>query len=529
VKGICDNRIGRFATLALREPSAVKTMAGRLANEGDRRAPTPLGNRQLAVTSPPSPVIEREAPAPRVEPSILSRAGSARFFQTLFFVYVIGTLAVMIFLIPPFMKADEPAHFQRTISVTNLDFTCTKSPNGNYYFVMKRKFVEAPERMHVWDVWIYRDVKFDTNWLKEDFSDPKYREEVFTFENCNLPAVGYLPTALGALAGKPFQNPLISLYLGRLAGAIFFVAVLIYALRITPSRYRPLLYLFGGLPTVLHQVSAVSYDPLHLSLFAIIFAFITKFAFEDQKIKPTHLLIFMAALVLAVNIRLLSYTPLLLLIGAVRPANISLDFGRYLRTAGAFMAGALMITLANILVYLPRVSTGFDPQGIDARRQLSFVLSNPLDFIAASYKTIDLHGDWLFKQGIGVFGWTDTPLAFFPYYSVAFVAGIIIYRLIERDELHLGWLQIASIMTASLLVIVLLFVSLYAIWTPVGGSFVDGLQGRYFIGLIPLGAFAVSQLAARIGKLRFVQLVVVVSMIVLFTNIVRSIDVRYYG
>jgi uncharacterized membrane protein len=481
-----------------------------------------------AVVSPQSEAVSVEADAaPRA--SVLAKLAALPFFEKLYFAYVIATLAVMVFLVPPFMKADEPAHFHRTISLTNFDVVCTADANGEYYFEMKRKWVEAPIEMHVWDVWIYKDVKFDTNWLRADFSDPKYQEPVFLYENCNLPPAGYLPSAIGVLAGKPFETPLVSLYLGRLAGAAFFLAALVFALHLAPPTYRPLLFLFGGLPTVLHQVSAVSYDPVQFALFAIIFALLTKFAVEDRLISRAYLLVFVGAVLWAINIRLLSYTPLILLLAAVRPANLSPDLGRSLRMMGTAMAGVLLITLAVGLVYLPRLGTGFSPQGIDAHEQLRSIISNPQDFAAVAYETVSREGEWLFKQLIGVFGWTDTPLAFFSFYGLTFVAAIVIYRTFEREALHLGALQIAALLAAVGLTIISLFVSLYAVWSPVGGDFIQGLQGRYFVGLLPLAVFGLAQLAARIGKLRFLQIAIVIAVVVLFSNIVKSIDVRYYG
>lgn len=499
-------------------------------NESTRHPAALPGNEPRIAALPPDAVIEREATTPKVrDRTLLSRLGSLSFYEKLFFAYVIATLGIMIFFVPPFMKADEPAHFHRAISLTNLDFVCTADANGNYYFEMKRKWIEAPIEMHVWDVWIYRDVKFDTSWLKTDFSDPKYDESVNFYEDCNLPPAGYLPTALGVLAGKPFENPLISLYLGRIAGAAFFFVALIIALRLAPPHYRPILYLFGGLPTVLHQVSAVSYDPVHLSLFAIIFALITKFAVEDRLIKPAYLLAFIGAILWAMNIRLLSYTPLILLLAAVRPANIAPDFSRYLRVIAGAGGGILLITAAFDLLYLPRIGTGYSPEGINAPDQLRFIVNNPFAFLAASYETISHEGDWLFRQGIGVFGWTDTPLAFFAFYGVTFVAGIIVYRVFEREDLRLGLFQTAALLLAVGLTVVSLFVSLYAVWSPVGGDIVLGLQGRYFAGLVPFAVLGLAQLAARIGKMRFVRIAIVIGALLLFVNIINSIDVRYYG
>jgi uncharacterized membrane protein len=281
---------------------------------------------------------------------------------------------------------------------------------------------------------------------------------------------------------------------------------------------------------VLHQVSAVSYDPVHLSLFAVIFALITKFAAEDRLIQPAMLAAFIVTVLWAINVRPLAYVPLTLLFGAIRLSNIATDRRRAQRMLGAAFVGSLLVTAAFALIYVPRLDGGGDsPEGIDAREQARFIVSNPDDFLAAAYETISRQGEWIFKQGVGVFGWTDTPLAFYAFYGVTFVAAILVYRIFERERLLLGPVQIGAILGAVGLTGVSLFASLYAVWSPVGSDVIDGLQGRYFVGLLPLLVFGLAQLASRIGKQRFVQVAVVVAAIILFSNVVRSIDVRYYG
>ncbi|HEY7374388.1 MAG TPA: DUF2142 domain-containing protein, partial [Polyangia bacterium] len=147
-------------------------------------------------------------------------------------------LVIFTFLVPPFQKSDEPAHYFRAVSVTNLDFVCSKDARGEYYFAMKRRYATLPDAVHVWDVAFNYNAKFKTEWLRADFSDPALNQQMPVYDICNLPPVGYVPNALGILAGKPFQNPLIGFYLGRIFGAAFFTGAIILALKIVPERYR---------------------------------------------------------------------------------------------------------------------------------------------------------------------------------------------------------------------------------------------------------------------------------------------------
>jgi uncharacterized membrane protein len=215
-----------------------------------------------------------------------ARGQQIDFRQALFCVYILVALLIFTFMVPPFQKSDEPAHYFRSISLTNLDLVCTPNADGEYRFEMKSKYAGFPQAINTWDVAFHPHTRFDRDWLNVDWSDPAWDETVEVFDVCNLPAFGYLPNMLGIFLGKPFENPMTGLYLGRVFGALFFVGALIWALRVTPEQYRLPLYFYAAMPTVLHQVSAVSYDAVQLSLFAVMYAYITRFAVEDTIIRP---------------------------------------------------------------------------------------------------------------------------------------------------------------------------------------------------------------------------------------------------
>lgn len=78
--------------------------------------------------------------------------------------------------------------------------------------------------------------------------------------------------------------------------------------------------------------------------------------------------------------------------------------------------------------------------------------------------------------------------------------------------------------------LVLISASQYAVWTPLGARFVEGIQGRYFIPVAPFAVWALHGpwLAGKIpaGRLR---LAVAAFAILGFAFSVRAILARYYG
>lgn len=476
------------------------------------------------------PVVETRAP----RPSFLHGLTGIGFWRGLFWAYVFVTLIVFTFLVPPFQKADEAAHYLRAVSLTNLDIVCEKDANGVAYFPMERRYAELPDAMRYWETATIFEPegtpkrKFDWQWLKTDFSDPRFDEQAGFYRFCGLPFAGYLPSAAAILLLKPLDNPLPGFYLSRVFGIAFFFACFWLALRKTPERYKPLVYVFAAVPMLLHQVSAVSYDAVHLPILLLVFAYLTKFMHDSGPITKRDLIVFMIALWFAINIRLLSYVPLLLLYFAVDWRKVAPRLSDYAMITSTFFVVTAVTSILMLSMYLGSATApeGNLPGQVDSSAQIRFVIDNPTHFVSASYEALR-QGEYLTKQVFASFGWNDYGYSFFPYFLALFMGGFALYRFVDRDVAVSRPWQALVILSAVLLTCVAIFGSLYAVWSPVGADVVTGLQGRYFLGLLPIAVFGVSQLATTVGKQRAMQALVVGVALVVVYNTLRAVLLRY--
>ncbi len=451
------------------------------------------------------------------------------YFGTVFWGYVGLALLVFTFLVPPFQKNDEPSHYYRAVSITNLDFFCQKDDQGQYYSVMKRKYFDLPYVLGADAIWASLEAKFSPSVLRTDFSGARFQEPLRVYSICNLSPVGYAPNALGLLAGKPFANPMIGFYLGRMAGVAFFVGCLIAALRIVPRRYNLIICFYAALPMVLHQVSSFSYDAVQLSLIPLIFAYMTRFLVQEGEVRRSDLLIFMGLLWLTLSVRSFAYYGLLLVYFAVPAARIARDRGRYFRLTGAFLAvTALSIGLLESIFLSRSGLGGSQDSAVDAKEQLRFTLEHPLDFVAACYRTLQVNGEVLLRQAAGVFGWVGFEVNAFAIYLVAVLGGLVCYYVIQRDQPLLRAGHLAVLWAAIFVTAGSLFFSMYAVWSPVGAPIISGLQGRYFLALAPFGMLAVSQTAGVLGAERSQKLLAVAVAAAMLLSIVIAIHNRYY-
>lgn len=457
-----------------------------------------------------------------------NRLRDLNFYQVLFFAYVAVSLVAFIFLVPPFQKSDEPAHYHRAVSLTNLDLVCAREGDDSF-FPMERRYANLPEVIRTWDVAFDYNRKFDPAWLRVDFSDPVFDEVVRIHRFCSLLPLGYLPNTLGVLIGKPLENPLPGFYLGRIFGALFFLGAVVLSLKVAPQRYHLLIYFYAAIPTVLHQVSAISYDVVQLSLFPLILAYILRFNTDAKRVRTIDLLILMGLLWWTANVRLYAYVPLVLLYFLVRPRLITPEPGRYLAITSAFMGGVAFTVLLFSALYLGAVEDSAPVEvNINAREQVRLVFNEPRTFLSATYNTIDRWGEGIMRETIGVFGWIDYTFTYIPYYIAVGAAAMLVAYMTWRDTVMLRPWQLIALAGAIVGTAGMLFLSLYAVWSPVGHEIVYGLQGRYFVGLFPLTVLLISQTAAVMGKERFLKVAALGLALFFAYSIVSAILKRYY-
>ena len=455
------------------------------------------------------------------------KLGPISYYRALFWAYVTVALALFTFIAPPFQKSDEWAHYTRTVSLTNLDFICNAELDGRPAVMIKRKYAELHEIMHQDELAFNAQRKFNLDWLRTDFSDARFDEEIHSLV-CGYPAAGYVPHALGVLLLKPLENPLPGFYLARIFGALFFVAAMVLALRVVPERYRLIIYCYAAIPIVLHQASAVSYDSVHLALFPLIFAYLAKFLDEERPIARSDLAMFLGAMWWNQSIRLFAYAPLMLLFFLIPWSKIAPTFKQYASLTAAFFAFTAITTALFALTYIPTTGDAAVAE-IDAWAQVRFVLENPDEFLEAFLNTIDERGEEILTGTMAIFGWNRVPVIFIVYYALVFAGGIVLLQIVDRDRPLIDLRQQAILFGSALLTVAFLFGSLYVAWNEVGDDIILGLHGRYFVGLLPFLMFGASQLTLTVGKRRLATILLSFLAVFLLMTSSWSIYQRYYG
>ena len=115
--------------------------------------------------------------------------------------------------------------------------------------------------------------------------------------------------------------------------------------------------------------------------------------------------------------------------------------------------------------------------------QIDFITQHPLDYLRVLAGSVTVLGkSWL--DQLGVLGWLDTPLN--PLAMHLFFIFLVIVALGDRNEWQPSLrLRLTALATAAVCTVIML-TSLYVCGNPVGHKVIVGVQGRYFLPLLPL-------------------------------------------
>jgi uncharacterized membrane protein len=387
-----------------------------------------------------------------------------------------------VFITPPFQTPDEQTHLYRTYQLSEGHLIAKKLSYGAGD-TLPVSLSESFKSFR--DLLFQPDKKVNFTVLKAELKRPLDRQRTAEtrFENtAPYPPLAYLPQIIGVSVGKFFSaNPIILLYLARLANLGVWLALLYFCMKKQPRVALPL-FAFALLPIVAFQAASASADVMTAGA-GIFFALeVLRIATAKAPVaKSDMIILIVTGAVLALC--KLPYILLILLVSLIprtRFASLKeqLQWKIAVVAIPGIMALAWLAAAYKSFVNLQAVA--------DAPAQGSFILHHPLSYLHTLATTyLGAPSDGIYIQTIGQLGWLDTKLTF---WSMLFAFAAVLLATIgiatsKSPPLPTRTLRLGA--TGVLLLIVgAISTLLYLTWTTPGAPVVDGLQGRYYVPLI---------------------------------------------
>lgn len=399
--------------------------------------------------------------------------------------YLIMTLYMVSALIiyPPLETPDEPVHLARSINF---------SQNGLYS--SKKSSMNIPENFEClnYSEIERRDMVRDFTDIKECLNSSDNHKVSMLFGvsgKFSRNVLGYIGASTFIKIVDIFTNsPLIIFFAGRLGNFLLAFFLIYKAIKICPLNKKVLITVVT-IPMFIQQMLSYSYDSILNAACILIFAYslaINKGTVKiDWKFKIKILILL--GIIASVKVIYLPLAILLLFATKNQFKNnksrflyyITLVFGTYL----------LYILIVNnfFLIKSSGISTG---NVVPKNSQLEFLKSNPLQVFPIVFNTIKINGFWYLQSLFGYFTWFKFKFNDFTIISyIIFLIALVLsedndyFNLDDKKKIIIKKVVIA---TSIMIIVAGIFGAMYLGWSSYKLNYIDGVQGRYFLPLLPL-------------------------------------------
>lgn len=289
----------------------------------------------------------------------------------------------------------------------------------------------------------------------------------------------YLPPALAAVIARMLGlYPFTEFYLGRVINLVAALALFFVAMRVAP-RHANVFLAVALLPMALFEMASWSPDAWTLGL-GVLF---TAYMLEPPEPTPRA----MAAV--AVTALLLSLSKpayfLIALLALFRPTPRRIAVAAIAATA---IGIPLAMSYAGYAWY--NAWTGYP---IDPGEQLRCILAAPLRFAGVVVRDLGGHGRRYVAEMIGRLGWINVYL---PAWITA-IEAVLLAAVGLTAAPALDGKRRATAVVIVLGTVIGIVTSQYLTWTVICSEHIDGVQGRYFLPLLPVALLLLALPAPR--------------------------------
>lgn len=412
---------------------------------------------------------------------------------------VMGILTVAVN--PPLRGPDETAHFLRALGIARGDLIpSTADARGRRGLFLPEEFHtqlsffnearETPPSGHRSYIDIFRSY-FDAESTAARGSAPVF----VPYEGSEgYSPVPYLPYVAAAMIAGAFDLQFLAmLYFMRISGLLAAAAITAYAIALTPS-LKWMFFCTAMLPTALYQRAVISADGAVLSSTLMVIALCMR-AIDRPGASAWHrgLWITLCSLTKPPQLAFAFLETLRL----SRKAGKAQWFTALLIAVPGLLLSLLWIVAVSADVGAWRISegSGLPPEEFSPSWKLLFLLQHPVQFISAVVTSLDYSGE-LWRQLIGVFGWLDVPIRDWVYPVISLLLVSTFFDTLTFDPPTRWRIALVAAFTA-FSYWVAVFCTFFITFTPSTAERIYGLQGRYFIVMLPLLALVVSALLNR--------------------------------
>ena len=400
-----------------------------------------------------------------------------------------GMLALIyMLLLPPLSVPDEEVHLKQAYEYTSRIMGREASKHGTV--------VMDKEDFHAMQMFETTPSLPEYDRLKDEIL--KSGRESGTIEiphtDTRAPAVVYVPGMIGILLGRILGlNGILVIYLGRICSILFYLMTMYWFIRLA-NFAKAAAFVIAVLPMTVQQCCSYSYDSVVIEFVFLYLALLFRLIYEKQAIKRSQIAAYALFMILLSVCKGGMYMPLCLLTLLI-PADRF--YGRKKKIiftgcmAAAAVAAFLTTALRNVLyVVNPTAQQTADAYLAGENYGVAGLLADPMEFILLSVRTLFLSGSTFLENMFGSqLGWLDINVSRIVVYGMLLLTGLSILQMengSSYSSLSVTIRQKRMFLLVIALSAAMVFATMFISWTPRESTEIFGIQGRYFLPLLPL-------------------------------------------
>lgn len=372
-----------------------------------------------------------------------------------------------------------------------------------------------------------------TNANNVEFND----EQSFLQKSTNINAIAYLTQSFGLFLGRTLNLPFyFTFILGQFCNLLQYSIIMYFAIKFM-VKWKTLMFAIGLLPTAVFLASNYSYDPfINALLMLYISLFIGEYLQPDKKIKLSKF-ITMLGLVIIGSFPKVVYIPLALLLLLLPKSKFDFKFSRK-KMYVILMCGMVLFGILLILNSLIGANYSGDLRGGDVSTigQIKSVILHPFSYFNTLYidNIFGKFVDYIISDGLLV------NMAYLATDKIAWFTAILLMAFLTitdnydytNNKLKVNGFNIktkAFIAVVLLIIMSLIWTSLYVGFTPVGMDIINGVQPRYYIPILILIylLFNTSKVKCEIKQTTYAIFTTSVSTYILFSSIYNQLLLKF--
>lgn len=378
-------------------------------------------------------------------------------------IVLMGTLFT--FITPVLDTPDEHAHFSRAVYLSEGHFGMSDQADE---LKISKDFKVVLDRVHH---------NYHNDLKKQKHSQKQNRETIISL-TATYSFISYVPQAIGWSLGRIMNiNLYWSFYLGRLVNLIVYAILSYFAIK-NVKKFKVPMAVVATLPMVVYLAASYNQDGVSYGLVFLALSLFINFITDDSKIEAKEIGLFVLLCCILATCKL-PYVMLAGILLFIKPSQYK-NKKTYLFAIGAVVAAAIIALLWYY--YFTTFTPANRVAEKDPTEQLKFMAHNIPTAIKLMFSGIvDSISKYL---ELFTFGWFSYGSPHIAFMYLVYIGGLFVFYPLEiKAKNHLNSFGAAVVMLGIIFAINL---SQYLTWTPVGLGVVEGVQGRYYIGLLVL-------------------------------------------